>query len=583
MYRLILLILSITFSNIAFAQYHQAYLGDDGKVFSKEIPIPKQADYRSGGGEILQLEGFPKAFKAYKNNKNFRNVTLQDLDGDGSAEIITAIYQTLYVFHADSLLWKKPLVGVGLYPPSIGDVDGDGNLDIVQVTGGIQQLGGIYVLDKDGNNLPGWPRDINNHWILAAPALADLDNDGKLEIIVNELIRPNGKVHILKFDGSKFSDAWPVSLDHIAAVTPSVGDIDNDGEKDIVVHSTRSMYAFGLDGLPKAGWPVIDNATWFSYQSPILVDLDGDDTLEIVGATHGDAPEFYAVDYKGKYLDGWPVKIPDGAWTFSPPTVIQDANEKPIIFSSRSNSSFNIEKEIIFAFDKNGLTKAGFPIRKSGGTESPIIIADVDDDDEMELVFGSNITDTLGFGFIDAYEMDGSGEVMGFPLKPKGFTYMNGATVADINGDGKMNLVSLTYVIDPNGEDSIYLNAYDLGVSSLGEKIKWGTYKGHNSRDGLLIIKSPPIIINVDSSDNLQINIKPNPIVNELLVFEVKNNITQNVQVAIFDQMGKIIFRNNNTTNTNISIPLAHLSAGIYFIHVRDESGACVAGKFIKL
>ena len=77
-------------------------------------------------------------------------------------------------------------------------------------------------------------------------------------------------------DGTMYSDQWPVTLPNVPAVTPSMGDIDQDGSPDIVVNSTREIYAFDLQGNVKSGWPFGNSLTKFSFQSPILADLEGD-------------------------------------------------------------------------------------------------------------------------------------------------------------------------------------------------------------------------------------------------------------------------------------------------------------------
>ncbi|MEL6923870.1 MAG: VCBS repeat-containing protein, partial [Bacteroidota bacterium] len=373
MNRLLLAMLLLAVAHLhASAQHLRARTNEQQQIsISTFAPATTAAQPRSGEDGYEQLPGFPMAFVASKANKNFRNVTLADLDDDGAEEIIVAIANNLYLIDETGVVWKKGVAGIGIYPPSIADIDQDGSLDIIQVTGGIQQVGGIYIVDKDGNDLPGWPISINDNWILNSPAIADVDDDGSLEIIVNELSNPRGKVHLLKSDGSSYSDNWPALLDNTSAVTPSVGDVDNDGQKEIVFCSTRSIYVMELDGLPATGWPVQNPNTKFSFQSPVLVDFEDDGFMEIIGTAHGDLPEYYVFNHDGSYRNGWPVVIPDTSWSFSPPALYRDGSEN-FIFTSRPiflPQDTMVTDDMFYAFDSTGQLQPGFPIQQQDGCE----------------------------------------------------------------------------------------------------------------------------------------------------------------------------------------------------------------------
>ena len=215
MYKALYILLFTVFALSVKAQHFQrAFLDETGNVKTEKVDAPLSNVFRSGEDGYAQVEGFPKGFIASKKNKNFRNVTLADLDGDGAEEIITAIASTLYVYEADSLIWKRGIAGLGLYPPSVVDINDDGVLDIIQLTGGNQEVGGIYVMDKDGNDLPGWPKSFDDNWLVTAPAISDLDDDGQLEIIFNELSNPRGRVQVLKNNGESFNENWPTLLDN---------------------------------------------------------------------------------------------------------------------------------------------------------------------------------------------------------------------------------------------------------------------------------------------------------------------------------------------------------------------------------
>jgi hypothetical protein len=505
-YTLIFVIIAInTWSQEKMAS--QAWLDENSQVQVKEILI-SEAEYlyyQKQKTDYEQLENWPKRIAAHPNFKNFRGVTLADITGDGVDEILVASYSRLYAYKGNGdLLWSMQLTGTATYPPSVADVTGNGQLELVQLTGGIPNNGRAYVIDKDGNVLPGWPVSINNNWLLSAPALADLDGDGQMEIIFG--VRTVNEIHVLKADGTNFNENWPVVLSSIPAFTPSVGDINNDGEMNIIAGASNgTMYAFNLNAEILPGFPVASTGTSFSYQSPLLTDFDGDSLLSIVGATHGTSPEYYVRNSDGSYREGWPVAVPDANWTYHPPT-LADINNDSIyeIFTARPIGE--TPAPMLFGFDTSGEMLPDFPISKSGGLESLISVADIDIDGQHDLIFGSNMM-IDGKGFIHAYYTDGSGELPGFPLRPDGFTFMNGANLGDVTGDGMLNLVALSYEQTFSPSDSAVINVWNLGITLEEADVLFGTYKGNNTRNGFMKMEEEPgpefyqVTFNLDLSE----------------------------------------------------------------------------------
>jgi len=462
----------------------RAFLGPDGEVLTETKLMDTPPYPAESGSKYSQLPGFPVKVGAHPNFKNMRGVTLADIDGDGADEILVGSYGVLRVLKGDgTLLWSKNLTGTAIYPPSVADLDGNGTLGIVQVTGGVPNNGRVYLLDVNGNDHPGWPVSFSNHWILCAPTIADVSGDGFKEIIVQT--RTSNNLHVLKLDGTPLNENWPLTLDGIPAITASVADIDNDGEMEIITGiSDGTLYALDINAQAKPGFPVPTDDYKFSYQSPVLVDLDGNNQLSIVGSTHGDLPKFYARNSDGTYRTGWPVPVPDNSWTYSPPTVVDiDGTGNYKIFMSRPISEQ--PEPVVFGFNADGSLMDNYPIVKSGGLEGFISVADIDGDGQQNLIFGSNLK-IEDKGFIHAYNIDGTGELDGFPLRPFGFTFMNGVNLGDVNGDGMLDLVAFSYEQNFSVSDSAFVNVYDLQVPVSQANVLWGTYKGSNDRAGFV-------------------------------------------------------------------------------------------------
>ncbi|MCB9048039.1 MAG: T9SS type A sorting domain-containing protein [Lewinellaceae bacterium] len=568
MKRLILLLTAAFLAGQSSAQLMRARIHEDFSITVEEVQGPVPAEFR-GGNNFEQLPGFPKGYPASPNLKNFRNVALANLDDDAGDEILWPAGNRLFAYRHDGLLWEKVLSSEAIYPPAVADIDNDGALEIVQAAFGLQGAPLLYALEADGSDVPGWPASLDGNRIFYSPALSDLDGNGTLEIVVCARSGSIGRVYVLNADGSAFSEHWPVELDSGPATTPSVGDIDLNGVKDIVVHSGLARYAFSLDGELLPGFPVgTGPETVHTYQSPVLIDLENDGPLEIVGAAHGDAPEFFVTDNHGDYRSGWPK--PAEVWTYTTPTVVELDGEPTIFMCRRIGDT---PADMLYAWDAEGNLREGFPINKSGGNEGIISIADVDGDETFEVVFGSDLFTADGPGFLHAYELDGSGEVEGFPLRPRGINAMNGAALSDINNDGMMDLIAVSYTLTFGmGIDSVYLHAYNLNVPYSPERVLWSTYKGSNTRDGLLTPQSVSGTA-AQNSPLIEIRASPNPAHSEtLLSFSLEQPTEASIHLS--DVLGReqqqLLARYWAAGPQQARIPLNNLPAGLYWISVRN-------------
>jgi hypothetical protein len=103
----------------------------------------------------------------------------------------------------------------------------------------------LYIIKANGVIMPGWPKAINptlpaNYVSLSYPILGDLDGDGKLEIVIGSA---NGLVYALRYDGTN-QPGWPQATKQASVHSPAIGDIDGDGLPEVVAGNDKVLEGY---------------------------------------------------------------------------------------------------------------------------------------------------------------------------------------------------------------------------------------------------------------------------------------------------------------------------------------------------
>ena len=92
---------------------------------------------------------------------------------------------------------------------------------------------------------------------------------------------------------------WPQSTGAAVASSPVAGDVDGDGQIEIVVGSDDAkVYAWNGDGTPAEGWP--KDAGYPVKSAPALLNADGDAELEALAAGYEGVLRFLGVPVNQK-------------------------------------------------------------------------------------------------------------------------------------------------------------------------------------------------------------------------------------------------------------------------------------------
>lgn len=275
------------------------------------------------------LPGWPIAVGA-----NVRSTAaLADLDPSvPGLEVIVGVQDgTVQAWHGDGTNVPGWPVMAGNFvercSPAVGDVDGDGNLEVFVGSWydyHAGSTGGIYAFDHTGAPLPGWPQLTNHTSVIASAVLADLDGDGRKEVIAGTY-ESNARMFVWRYDGTLFP-GWPYTIPRGASSgsyvssSPAVADLDGDGNLEIVdgtCGQCGTVYAWHRDGTVVTGWPFLANNV-IDGSSPVIGDVDGDGRLEIVvGSGSGFTPygcttaisKAYILHADGTLLPGWPFDL----------------------------------------------------------------------------------------------------------------------------------------------------------------------------------------------------------------------------------------------------------------------------------
>ncbi|MDG4553139.1 MAG: VCBS repeat-containing protein [Candidatus Competibacter sp.] len=442
-----------------------------------------------------------------------------DMDGDGDIDIVTCDKKKVVLweqitpveFREHVILERK---GEGV---KLADIDGDGDLDIVYGGSWLENPGlssnrqwisrfitekwspdtRVFVVDmnKDGRpdvalsvsegkgnvswfESPENPKSssiwiehpIENRILEGAHSLqvVDIDNDGDLDVVTAEMHTSSTKRVLVYLNEGNSKSFKPIVLAWTGSHQIRVGDIDNDGDYDIVGKNYAGpgrmieMWKNQTSNAKKWNYISIDAARPKSQKGMmglVFTDVDRDGFMDVV------AGSFVYRNPSGKLWDRWlRTKLPKNVDIYFAVNI--DGDQFSDLIGIAGNTIFWLE-----ALDEKATSWKAIPVGKviQGGRTQGYIAAKLIPSQKPQLVF------TRGKNHLYALEIPPNPEQGSWPL------YListeaeeEGVAVADIDSDGDLDIAA----VKADGQHAIWLeNPGTLSVNwqsyLIGETSPW--------------------------------------------------------------------------------------------------------------
>lgn len=450
------------------------------------------------------VEGWPLTLKTVEERQQARkeqgggtsenwyvSPSVCDVDGDGISEIVIntgghnwrdAPRHNVALLYGDGTRVSLGNGADAWASIALADIDGDGVLDVIT-----QEV----ARDVRGRELKGWPQD-NRLRAIYQPTIGDADGDGKPELFVpfmdKDWFQP-GSARERTMGGFSLGarplPGWPHKLPSIA-IYAVMGDVTGDSKKEILaVDRSSTLHVWNADGTPveldatPGEGSETNRAMWNSLDAsaPLcLADLDGDGQAEILALSR-DLSSVHAL--RG---DGRPF-----VWAAPQADALKGEAAQPLeTFSVRDPKTGKMrELDPNIPADRKRLEKVAqtrarlFPPRAgsiaslppgNAGPHCTVTAVDLGGDGAMDIFVG---TQWIRLG------RDGKAKVTEMlpPEQQAGATNDAGCSIVDLEGDGDAEVIF--------GLSDGRLFVYRTGQSLAPQDAQWPTWSGNFQHTGV--------------------------------------------------------------------------------------------------
>lgn len=342
----------------------------DNRIFVLDGPTGKTASTIAGdrtqfcpGGSACRPAGF------------FGAPAIADVNGDFKNDIVASSYDhNVYAWKADgSVIFRQFVEDTVWSSPVVRDIDGDHKPEVI-VGGDIYAgnnlhvpAGGlVWIFTRGGGSwktYPRYPKSIPDQTVWSTPAIGDLNGDGNLDVVVGTgnyypRTAATQKVYAFTARTGENLPGWPVASSGQVSNGPVVADVDRDGKQEVAFTSEGNrVYVRNRNGGAKWTKCALPGAKCDGFGgthgSVSMADLDGDGVQEVLATTNDELVAFDGRTgaVKGRTLFGPGFAGPSGA----PTVAVIDKKSYVIIQATAGKSPVvagNSTKVFIFTTDQ---------------------------------------------------------------------------------------------------------------------------------------------------------------------------------------------------------------------------------------
>jgi len=241
--------------------------------------------------------------------------TVVDYDADGDLEVFFSEQDGyLKILNGGTgALEGSTFIGGIDTTSKFADIDSDGVLDII--VGSRSYYPNPTVTCLSGRTLePIWTY-MGNFSVALSPAIGDIDGDGGLEVVIKAYAGGWGSApedhpymfksgrQVVVLDASDGHEMWCITLPGSSYFPPIIADIDEDGTNEVVQsYDTDSRAWIVLNGLDGRTEAFLGKESYYTWSYYFVLDINGDQKMDVINKL-GDPP------FPGSSYFPWPINF----------------------------------------------------------------------------------------------------------------------------------------------------------------------------------------------------------------------------------------------------------------------------------